>query len=426
MALRLSSEILHGEIDNRQPGRTTGLLHILGRAEPITLDLVGNPWRDLVGHHLIFKNPSPLREAAPLLAPHQTGRVGDITASRKVKVLDCPLEDLRSLHKQNLPVPHHWENSLYLEWFSTTNGRVVIEATGFEISIDPAPAWTITPEEENAQRQANESAMRDFLATLGNALASGLVELPATDDSDDIPQSRLEAAADSEAARMNLLNNRINARLLADESAFDHYDEIWREEREKLRIELGEPAPPPLTPEQEAAMEARIDELNALAEQHLEENPDLDEFEDHPLVERTRELALSMHHTAEAAGWIPEGSPPEHPLQEAWFSLATASAKLAGALNIHDPEDWPPDPLFAGHTLHRLKTARRFVRDAQLAIDTAADDHLAPAEWTSSIAAMITEEILPELEQKIAEVRLILQHADQHPDIEDENENPRG
>ena len=42
MALRLSSEILHGEIDNRQPGRTTGLLHILGREEPITLDLAGH------------------------------------------------------------------------------------------------------------------------------------------------------------------------------------------------------------------------------------------------------------------------------------------------------------------------------------------------------------------------------------------------
>ena len=100
--------------------------------------------------------------------------------------------------------------------------------------------------------------------------------------------------------------------------------------------------------------------------------------------------------------------------------------RTTGLLHLLNPADWPPDPLFAGHTLHRLKTARRFVRDAQLAIDTAAADHLAPAEWTSSIAAMITEEILPELEQKIAEVRLILQHTDQHPDIEDENENPRG
>ena len=251
MALRFSSEILHGEIDNRQPGRTTGILHLLGSSEPVTLDLVGNPWRDLAGHRLIFKNPAPAREAAFLPAPHQTGRVGDITASRKVKILDCPLEELQALRKQNLPIPHHWENSLYLEWFSVANGRVVIEAKGFEISIDPEPAWTMTPEQEVAQREANESAMCDFLETLGNALATGLVELPATDDSDAEPQSRHEAEAESEAARLNLLNDRINARLLADESAFDRYDEIWREERKRIRIEFGEPEPPPLTPEEE-------------------------------------------------------------------------------------------------------------------------------------------------------------------------------
>jgi hypothetical protein len=265
MALRFSSEILHGEIDNRQPGRTTGILHLLGRPEPLTLDLAGNPWRDLAGHRLVFKNPAPAREASSLPAPHQTGRVGDISASRKVKVLDCPLEDLRSLRKQNLPVPFHWENSLYLEWFSVANGRVVIEATGFEISIDPEPAWTMTPEQEREQREANESAMQDFLEDCGNALASGLVELPATDDSDDEPQSRLEAEADSEAARMNLLNDRINARLLADESAFERYDEIWLEEREKLRIEL----------------EQKIAEVRLVLQQ-ADQHPDLEDENENP------------------------------------------------------------------------------------------------------------------------------------------------
>jgi hypothetical protein len=128
-----------------------------------------------------------------------------------------------------------------------------------------------------------------------------------------------------------------------------------------------------------------------------------------------------MHHAAEAAGWIPEGSPPEHPLNEAWSCIATASAKLAGTLNIHDPEDWPPEPLFAGHALHRLKTARPFLRDALLAIETAAADHLAPTEWTTSIAAALTSEILPQLEHLITEVRLILNAADQHPDLDDED-----
>ena len=116
------------------------------------------------------------------MAPKQTGRVGDITASRKVEVLDCPLEDLPVFHEQ---------------------------------------------------------------------------KRPATDHSDDKAQGRLKAEADSEAARMNLLLNRIQARMLHDDTDPEHFDKIWSEEREKLRIKRGEPA-----------------------------------------------------------GWIPEGSPPEHPLHE--------------------------------------------------------------------------------------------------------------
>ena len=426
MALRLCTEILHGELENRHPGRTTGILHLVGHKEPLTLDLVGNPWRDLAGHRVVFKNPSPgpAREATSRLVKKQTGRVGDITASRKVKVLDCPLEELSALHRENRPIPHHWANSLYLEWFGDTNGRIVVEATGFEISIDPEPAWTMTPEDETAQHEANQSAMLDFANSLGTAFANGLVELPAIDESDDEPQSRLEAEADSEAARMNLLLDRIQARMLREDADPEDFDEIWDEERERLRIERGEPEPPPLTPEQEAAMDARIDELNALTNEAIHDqadNPPFGESEDHPLVEKARDLAISMHHAAEAAGWIPEGSPPEHPLNEAWSCIATASGKLAGALNIHDPEDWPPEPLFAGHALHRLKTARRFLRDALLAIETAAADHLAPAEWTTSIAAALTSEILPQLEHLITEVRLILNAADQHPDLDDEH-----
>jgi hypothetical protein len=341
-----------------------------------------------------------------------------------VKVLDCPLEELSALRRENRPIPHHWANSLYLEWFGDTNGRIVVEATGFEISIDPEPAWTMTPEDETAQHEANRAAMLDFANSLGAAFANGLVELPAIDESDDEPQSRLEAEADSEAARMNLLLDRIQARMLREDADPEDFDEIWDEERERLRIERGEPEPPPLTPEQEAAMDARIDELNALTNEAIHDqadNPPFGESEDHPLVEKARDLAISMHHAAEAAGWIPEGSPPEHPLNEAWSCIATASAKLAGALNIHDPEDWPPEPLFAGHALHRLKTARRFLRDALLAIETAAADHLAPAEWTTSIAAALTSEILPQLEHLITEVRLILNAADQHPDLDDEH-----
>ncbi|MCX6962194.1 MAG: hypothetical protein NTZ08_07065 [Verrucomicrobia bacterium] len=65
------------------------------------------------------------------------------------------------------------------------------------------------------------------------------MELPAIDESDDEPQSRLEAEADSESARMNLLLDRIQARMLRKDADPEDFDEIWDEERERLRIERG-------------------------------------------------------------------------------------------------------------------------------------------------------------------------------------------
>jgi hypothetical protein len=43
-------------------------------------------------------------------------------------------------------------NSLYLEWFSEANGRVVIESADYELNIS-APEWRMTPEEDE-QRAA--------------------------------------------------------------------------------------------------------------------------------------------------------------------------------------------------------------------------------------------------------------------------------
>jgi len=48
-------------------------------------------------------------------------------------------------------VGNHWGNSLYLEWHSARNGRVVIEATDYELTIEPEPAW-IPPLREELQR----------------------------------------------------------------------------------------------------------------------------------------------------------------------------------------------------------------------------------------------------------------------------------
>lgn len=59
MAWRLEDAVVRGEIDNSIEGRTTGRVWLLGRDEPLVLDLDGDCWRDLAGTRLTFENPQP-------------------------------------------------------------------------------------------------------------------------------------------------------------------------------------------------------------------------------------------------------------------------------------------------------------------------------------------------------------------------------
>src|SRR5207253_3648871 len=96
--------------------------------------------------------------------------IGDCTASRKVKVPDISKEEFANLYAQRKPFPWHWSNSVYLEWFSTTNGRVVIESATYELAVSPEATWEMTPAEEEAQQRANAEAMGNFMQRLGEAV----------------------------------------------------------------------------------------------------------------------------------------------------------------------------------------------------------------------------------------------------------------
>ena len=129
MAWRINERVMRGEIDNRVRGRVAGRIWLIGRAEPIVLDLTGNCHRDVAGCLLQFENP--VAKSTPDerldLAEEQIGVAGDITASRKVRVFDVPLEEARRICKEGGKPSEHMANSLYIEWFSEANGRVVIE-----------------------------------------------------------------------------------------------------------------------------------------------------------------------------------------------------------------------------------------------------------------------------------------------------------
>jgi hypothetical protein len=120
MAFRIHDSVVRGEIDNRAKGIVSGKIWLEGWTKPMILELKGNAHPDLAGCFLAFNNPDkrvphPHLEA---LAPRQRGVAGDMTASRKARVFDVPVEEAYMMSKRKAKPPEHLANSLYLEWFS--------------------------------------------------------------------------------------------------------------------------------------------------------------------------------------------------------------------------------------------------------------------------------------------------------------------
>jgi hypothetical protein len=164
MAWRIDEAVAYGEVDNTVEGHTTGRIWLAGRDEPLILSLDGDCWRDLAGTRLQFENPAPKSVPdAEALDMDQVGIVGDMTASRKNKVPTVGEEEVHELYQNHQEIPHEWRNTLYLEWFSEINGRVVIESSGYTLTISPHE-WEMDEDAENAQKLANLNSMRDFMA----------------------------------------------------------------------------------------------------------------------------------------------------------------------------------------------------------------------------------------------------------------------
>ena len=165
--------VIRGEIDNTVRGSVTGTLWLLGREQPMTLDLVGDAWPDLAGCKLTFENPSPMPQPQydEGLAMIQTGSVGDITASQKLKKLLVPEEVwMKALEERRFhEVPWVLSNSLYLEWFSDRNGRIVIQTTDYVLHVSERQ-WEIDEDEQAAQQAINEENMRAFMEDAARAL----------------------------------------------------------------------------------------------------------------------------------------------------------------------------------------------------------------------------------------------------------------
>jgi hypothetical protein len=164
MGWHIGHAVVRGEIDNTVPDQTTGRIWVRGREEPVELDLRGNCWRDLAGMRMEFENHDVEADAevAEHLAGYQHGMVGDITVSKRVRVLD-PTRDFTQPSPFPEDGPYQWINCLYIEWFAEQNGRVFIQLDDFEVRTSE-PEWRMSAEEEEEQLVLNMAAMRVYIA----------------------------------------------------------------------------------------------------------------------------------------------------------------------------------------------------------------------------------------------------------------------
>ncbi len=371
MAFRIHDSVVRGEIDNRVKGTVRGHIWLEGRAEPVVLELEGNAWPDLAGCLLTFINPQPRVAHAHLdsLHPLQRGSIGDLTASRKVRVFDVPLpEALERLRRKEKP-PEHMANCLYLEWFSEANGRVVVESADYELKIS-APEWRLTPEEDAERARQAAAGMTDFMGKLTEAIEQqqrGQKDPEEEWDEHDYEKFLKEADARTDKY-MELL---------------DKYGDS-DEAEEKIAKEMGWAQE--LTEEEAEEDRRRIEEINAACEEALNEPPpepephregiDWIRTEDgdlrHPLQHRCFESALRFSDQAEELGL---DKLQDKDLDQFLFEFQTTGVKLAGALDgIARGEGFPE----AAFTVAYLKRALGHLHKSQAGLEAVAPKKLLP------------------------------------------------
>lgn len=339
--------MIRGEIDNTVEGKTTGRIWLVGREQPLVLDLDGDCWRDLAGARMVFRNPAPEGPSKMELDGEQRGVIGDMTASRRSKRVLATDQEAWVLRREGKEIPFEWKNSLYLEWYSRTNGRVLIESGSFELEISDR-AWEMDEDAEEAQKLANLHAMRDCMSQLIRRVD------PLAGDDEFVWEERLK---ESERLSQAFVQVREKYGGDADAQRKEAFAMGWDGLLDALARE-GEP-------------EAGEEEESWL------EDPDLDEEEDdfewdpaslfiqHPLQKKAQEVWQRGRDLIQAGGEHPAAAKLEHDLMQ-------LACKMAGALN---GGDYPRETGFVLALLKRCLTWQNEAMSACLElIEAAADD----------------------------------------------------
>ena len=390
MAFRIHENVVRGEIDNRVKGVVRGKIWLESRAEPIVLELKGNAWPDLAGCLLTFTNPRQrIRDAqVDRLAPLQRGTLGDLTASRKVRAFDVPLEKAMAMYERKEKPPEHMANCLYLEWFSEDNGRVVIESTDYELAIS-APQWRMTKEDEQNRAQQAADGMRDFMSGLTEAVERHKRgQKDPEEEWDEHDYEKFFKECDARTDKYGELLDK-----------YGHSEEA----EEKIAQEMGWNR----KENEEDDHGISVEEMNAIFEAALNEpEPEPDPHREgidwirtergdihHPLQHRCFESSIKFSKQLDDLG-LEDCN--DKDLDQFIFEFHTTGAKLAGALNCFARGSEFSDPAF---TVAALKRALDHLHKSQAGLEGAAARKLLPA----SLVAEARQELL-ELRQGILQL----------------------
>jgi hypothetical protein len=366
-------------------------------------------------------NPSPSGNLDDGFSSYQSGVVGDFTASRKRRVPEIPMEKIGEYYAEKKPFPWHWGNCIYFEWFSAVNGRVVIEAADYHVTVSPEAAWEMTIEEEEKQRESNARAIQSYFEQLGLLAGSEVLDTSQAADTPEIwvegGEDRYEEADDDDAeswkqepplseeeadqllADSDRLTDRLISRLTeAGEDA--DFEAILEEELRRKQNERA--TQDPATPEDQQERDAWIEEVQASAQEYADD-PDFQELlrRRHPLSDRARELSLKLMEYGDTGTWVPDDAGPEHPALDFIQSVMKAGGKLAGAL---DGREWPIEVGDCAMCIAWLKRARSHLEEALCAGDFCRQRSLVPdTELVGALAE--TKVLLDDVEGLIAELR---------------------
>jgi hypothetical protein len=402
MAWRIHDSVQRGEIDNRERGIVRGKIWLHGLAKPVALELKGNACTDLAGCRLTFENPGEtvsMRTDA-LFNPLQRGTIGDLTASRKVRVFDIPIKEAYERLKQKQPVPEHMANSLYLEWFSEANGRVVIESADYKLAVSP-PAWTLTPEEERRRRGEAAESFDGFMQRLNDALEGAKHEPTEEKEWDEFDYENFLRESDARTGKyLELLDKYQDHpdqdRIIAKEMG-------WSEEGgEGFPSAPTEGADPVETGEKSDGHGE--DEINRICAEAVENPPQPDAATEgvdwvrtergdtkHPLSLRAFESSLAFWRKCRELG-LREAD--DSDLGALVNEFQIIGAKLAGALdNLAYGRRLREGPFIVAY----LKRALGHLHAAQSALERVAPKNLLPAAELDSVRAdlfALREEIL--------------------------------